>query len=398
MSITSRPVTAIIIIALTAFLTATLAIACSSATPRAGDANTDRDALAALYNATNGSSWQDNTNWLSDRPLGEWYGVSTDADGRVTQLLLGGNELSGTIPPELGNLANLEYLYLGGNQLSGCVPAKLLDVPANDVASLGLPSCATPQPTAGDVNTDRAALVALYNATNGSSWQDDTNWLSNGPLGEWHGVSTDADGRVAGLGLGSNQLSGSMPPELGNLANLERLFLNDNQLSGSIPLELGNLANLERLWLYNNQLSGSMPPELGNLANLETLWLHNNQLSGSIPPELGNLANLERLRLHNNQLSESIPPELGNLANLKFLSLGGNQSSGSIPSELGNLANLESLGLENNQLSGSIPPELGNLANLESLGLSGNQLSGCVPAALLAVPNSNLHNLGLPSC
>ena len=57
MSITSRPVTAIIIIALTAFLTATLAIACSSATPRAGDANTDRAALAALY-ATNGSSWQ----------------------------------------------------------------------------------------------------------------------------------------------------------------------------------------------------------------------------------------------------------------------------------------------------------------------------------------------------
>ena len=73
-------------------------------------------------------------------------------------------------------------------------------------------------------------------------------------------------------------------------------------------------------------------------------------------------------------------------------------AAGSIPPELGNLANLETLWLENNQLSGSIPPELGNLANLESLGLSGNQLSGCVPAALLAVPNSNLHNLGLPSC
>ena len=117
MSITSRPVTAIIIIALTAFLTATLAIACSSATPRAGDANTDRDALAALYNATNGSSWQDNTNWLSNQPLGDWLGVDTDADGRVTRL-------------------NLDF-----NQLSGCVPAKLLDVPANDVASFGLPSC-----------------------------------------------------------------------------------------------------------------------------------------------------------------------------------------------------------------------------------------------------------------
>ena len=103
-----------------------------------------------------------------------------------------------------------------------------------------------PTPRAGDVNTDRAALAALYNATNGSSWQDDTNWLSNRPLGEWHGVSTDADGRVADLRLDGNQLSGPIPAELGNLDNLEYLYLRNNQLSGSIPPELGNLANLER--------------------------------------------------------------------------------------------------------------------------------------------------------
>ena len=77
MSITSRPATAIII-ALAAFLTATRALACSSATPRAGDVNTDRAALAALYNATNGSGWQYDTNWLSNQPLGEWEGVSTN--------------------------------------------------------------------------------------------------------------------------------------------------------------------------------------------------------------------------------------------------------------------------------------------------------------------------------
>ena len=126
MSITSRPATAIII-ALAAFLTATLALACSSATPRAGDVNTDRAALAALYNATNGSGWQYDTNWLSNQPLGEWEGVSTDADGRVTDLRLGDNQLSGSIPSELGNLANLEWLYLRDNQFSGCVPVKLLD-------------------------------------------------------------------------------------------------------------------------------------------------------------------------------------------------------------------------------------------------------------------------------
>ena len=161
-----------------------------------------------------------------------------------------------------------------------------------------------------DVNTDRATLAALYTTTNGSSWLDDTNWVSNRPLGEWHGVRTDADGRVTELNLDSNQLSGPIPSELGDLYNLQGLWLGDNQLSGPIPPELGNLANLEELWLSNNQLSGSIPPELGNLANLEELWLSNNQLSGSIPPELGNLANLQGLWLGDNQFSGCVLAEL----------------------------------------------------------------------------------------
>ena len=239
-----------------------------------------------------------------------------------------------------------------------------------------------------DASTDKAALVALYNATDGPNWENNRNWLSDRPIGEWSYVSTDADGRVTRLLPGNNRLNGSIPSELSNLANLESLYLNGNRLSGSIPSELGNLANLESLYLNGNRLSGSIPSELGNLANLESLWLNDNQLSGSIPPELGNLANLKRLRLDENQLSGSIPPELGNLANLRLLWLNENQLSGSIPPELGNLANLDDLYLGGNQLSGSIPPELGNLANLEQLFLVENQLSGSIPSEL-----GNLANL-----
>ena len=89
-----------------------------------GDAATDSTALVALYEATDGDNWTNNTHWLSDRPLGEWHGVTTDADGRVTGLRLGGNQLSGSIPPELGNLSET-YLSLVGNQLSGSIPAAL---------------------------------------------------------------------------------------------------------------------------------------------------------------------------------------------------------------------------------------------------------------------------------
>ena len=68
-----------------------------------------------------------------------------------------------------------------------------------------------------------------------------------------------------------NQLTGEIPKELGNLANLEYVVTlgNGNQLTGEIPAELGSLANLEGLYLYNNQLTGEIPKELGNLANLQ---------------------------------------------------------------------------------------------------------------------------------
>ena len=170
--------------------------------------------------------------------------------------------------------------------------------------------------------SDRDVLVALYNATNGDNWRRNTNWLSNRPLGEWFGVTTDANGRVTHLDLDSNRLSGSIPAELGNLTNLQRLYIFDNQLSGSIPAELGNLTNLQWLALSTTQLSGSIPAELGNLTNLQELYLYATQLSGSIPAELGNLTNLLVLDLSITQLSGSIPAALSNLTKLRELWLG----------------------------------------------------------------------------
>ena len=112
------------------------------------------------------------------------------------------------------------------------------------------------------------------------------------------------------MSLNSNQLTGDIPAELGNLANLQGLFLSDNQLSGAIPAELGNLANIETLWLSYNELTGAIPAELDNLANIVILDLSNNKLTGDIPMELGNLANIETLFLHGNQFTGCIPLSL----------------------------------------------------------------------------------------
>ena len=229
--------------------------------------------------------------------------------------------------------------------------------------------------TVAVVPGDRAALAALYAATDGPNWADDENWLSGGPLGEWRGVETDAFGRVVRLDLGdrrdgetgervSHGLRGSIPPELGSLSGLTSLNLRGNALTGSIPPQLGGLASLEELWLDGNRLEGPIPLELGNLTRLRDLRLRGNALAGPIPPELGNLAGLEGLWLDGNRLEGPIPLELGNLAHLRGMSLSGNRLEGSVPAELGGLRRLEFLYLNGNALAGTLPRSLVRIGGL----------------------------------
>ena len=219
-------------------------------------------------------------------------------------------------------------------------------------------------------NPDRAALAALYNATDGPNWVNNENWLTDAPLREWYGVRPDASGRVVRV-----DLSGSWDSEAGEWV--------PHGLTGPIPPELGSLANLTWLHLGNNALTGPIPPELGTLANLTGLNLRYNALTGPIPTELGNLSNLETLYLYNNALTGPVPTELGILTALRYLNLGGNQLTGPVPTELGNLSNLESLSLSNNALTGPIPTELGSLTALRYLNLGWNQLTGPIPQSFL---------------
>ena len=128
---------------------------------------------------------------------------------------------------------------------------------------------ATPIPTAAPTRarfpSDRAVLVTLYHSTGGPNWTANTNWLSDRPIGEWRGVTTNSNGRVIRLDLSYNDLTGEIPPELGGLSNLTSLTLGGNQLTGEIPPELGRLSNLTGLWLSNNQLTGEIPPKLGGV-------------------------------------------------------------------------------------------------------------------------------------
>ena len=517
------------------------------------ECSTDREALIALYHATDGPNWTYNENWVSDELLGDWYGVTTDDDGRViwllliennlvgtipaelgqlsklttvdfyfnqisgsipveldqlsnltfldlsenglsggipsslanlanlatlnfcnneltgsipselgqltnlsglivcnnqlfnsipaelgqlsnlTRLGLYGNQLSGSIPSELGQLRNMVFLRLDSNNLEGGVPSELgsltsmktLDLHNNQRMSGPLPSslinvnlsklhlestqlCVPAEAEfqtwlAGipdksgvtECSTDRDALIALYNATDGPNWTNNTNWLNDEPLGEWNGVTTVADGRVTELNLGRNGLSGSLPSSLGILTELQVLHLFDNELKGTIPPSLINLPKLRELWLDGNDLTGSLPSSIDDTSELRELFLDFNKLSGSIPPSISDLTKLEILSLTGNELSGSIPASLGNMSNLETLTLGGNGLNGTIPPSLGNLSNLERLSLYQNDLSGSIPMSLGSLVGLRLLELYDNKLTGTIPPSLSGLSTLTTLNLGL---
>ncbi len=321
----------------------------------------DYRSLEALYKATNGDGWTNNDNWdftavPGEDELDSWYGI-TQFSGRVTELSLEKNNLTGIIPIEIGDLQQLSLLYLNGNSLTGPIPSEIGNLQHLEIIQL-----------------DRNMLTGSIPPEIGNLQQ------------------------LRDLGLNGNFLTGSIPTEIGNLQQLENLRLDRNSLIGSIPAEIGNLQQLENLVLFDNSLTGSVPSEISKLRRLKKLSLQGNMLTGSIPREIGNIQHLEMIQLDGNMLTGSIPPEIGNLQQLRHLNLYDNSLTGSIPTEIGNLQQLEALRLQNNFLTGLIPAEIGNLQQLQALGLRNNSLTGSIPAEtgnLQQLKDLNLQNNSL---
>lgn len=245
--------------------------------------------------------------------------------------------------------------------------------------TLAIAALAAPHSWADDA-ADRIALEALYHATDGPNWTVNDNWMSDRPLSDWHGVETDASGRVTELRLGKNGLRGPLPAEIGQLTSMRWLDLKFNRLEGRIPKELAELRDLENLELRAGFLSGEIPAELGGLAKLERLDLGRNSLDGSIPPSLAGLPALRKLLLAGNRLVGSVPTELSGLKSLEELDLGFNLDlSGTVPSGLSET----SLRVLNVMATEACPP--GDAPGLEWLDRIEFLPSGCgQPAAAVS--------------
>ena len=302
-----------------------------------GSVESDRLALEAFYDATGGAGWMESKNWKTSAPLGEWYGVTTDAAGRVTRLELTRNGLTGQIPAALGSLSNLTVLWIRLNALRGQIPEELGRLARLERLSLHANELTGPIP---------ASLGSLS--------------------------------RLGVLWLSQNELTGPIPDSLQRLANLDYLDLSQNQLTGSIPEWLGNLSRLRRLSLSSNALSGPIPDALEGLDHLEYLDLSLNELTGRIPDALGSLSRLRDLSLNRNALAGPIPDALGGLNSLEWLGLRSNTLTGPVPASLANLVQLRSLLLSQNPLSGTLPRELTRLSRLRALWI--RDTAACAPA------------------
>lgn len=279
--------------------------------------------------------------------------------------------------------------------------------------------------------TERSALLALYNSTHGDQWTNHSGWNdAAGTECSWFGVQCDeGQTTVATLLLPDNGLSGTLP-SLNGLPHLQALYVQDNAIGGGAPA-LGALVELHEVYLNGNKFSGPLPtmsgltalinfdvsgnqftgalPSLNGLSSLVYFNAEDNLLSGTIPllngapalqiyavdsndltgavPALSGLSALQSFSAGYNRLTGSLPMMTG-LPQLGYFNVAANQLTGSIPA-LSALTALQGFDVSDNQLSGPIP-SLAGLAQLQQLWLSGNRLSGTIPGNL-----PNLSALGV---
>ncbi|GJY86899.1 leucine-rich repeat protein, partial [Tanacetum coccineum] len=319
---------------------------------------------------------------------------------------LADNHLTGSLPSEIGvMLPNLKLLHLAENKLTGVLPSSLSNCSKLEFLDMGDNIFRGKLTIDFSKHKDIFLLGLYYNNFHGHGEADDMRFIDSlknctrlvylelencnliGVLPVSIGNLSD---KLSSLHLDHNQLSGSLPSNIGSLVGLTDLYLTSNRFKGEIPTSIGKLKKLQGLSLSGNQYSGPIHDTIENLSMLTELYLNSNKLEGHVPSSLGNCKELNSLNLADNRVSGQIPKQLLQLSSLTiFLILSENNLSGSIPPENKDLKMLSNLDLSYNNLSGTITSSLGECVSLTTLNLRGNQFQGIIPSSL-----SSLGGLG----
>ncbi|KAL2253184.1 UNVERIFIED_CONTAM: Receptor-like protein kinase HSL1 [Sesamum indicum] len=319
----------------------------------------------------------------------------------LEHLDLAQNYLTGVLPGSLADLPNLKYLDLTGNNFSGDIPTRFGTFQKLEVLSLveNLLDGTIPA-FLGNVSTLKQLNLSynpfspsrippeLGNLTNLEVlWLTETNLVGEIPdsLGRLR--------RLIDLDLAYNSLIGTIPGSLTGLTAAVQLELYNNSLTGELPSNGWlNMTSLRRLDASMNELTGPVPVELCELP-LESLNLYENNLQGELPSGIGHSPNLYELRLFRNRLTGILPPNLGRNSPLQWIDVSTNNFSGQIPENLCFNGVLEEMLMIENSFSGEIPATLGECRSLLRVRLGHNSFSGEVPAGFWGLPHVSLLEL-----
>ena len=351
--------------------------ACGSGGGESGKPLTDKDVLLRIYKANNGVNWPENAqkNWNSEEPIGQWAGVKTNEEGRVTELRLTNDSLKGIFPKEIGQLSELKILWLR--------------MRASETGEQPFPA------SIGDlVNLENLSLSGgVKNAE-----------LVFPPLGKMSSLKTLYLGGEArtpeGFGLLQSLVDvefsgniGDLPAELSKLVNLERIFIRGSAFTGQIPADIGNLKKLKFLLIDKmlvigrvEPLQGELPASIWDLENIDRIFLRSASTGGSLPADISKLTKLAHITILECGLTGEIPQSLYTMQQLQAFSVYNNKLTGTISPEIGNLTALTEFSVYNNQLTGTLPSSMGKMVKLRTLQVQKNQLTGTIPAELANCP------------
>ncbi|KEH38577.1 LRR receptor-like kinase [Medicago truncatula] len=266
--------------------------------------------------------------------------VAGDNFCHVVSITLKGQNLPGTLPPELTRLQYLQFIDLSRNFLNGTIPKEWGSM--MNIRNISLPS----NRLTGSIPVEIANISTLIQ-----------------------------------LDLTANQMSENIPHELGNLSQIRTLKLSSNNFTGELPATLAKLTTLQDFQISDNQLSGKIPDFIQNWTNINTLIIQGSGLSGPIPSEISLLSNLTDLRISDlNGLEYAPLPQLDNMPSLKNLILRNCNINGKLNDYLANITTLKHLDLSFNNLSGTIPSTYAEVSGAKFIFLTGNLLTGSVPA------------------
>ncbi|XP_019094737.1 PREDICTED: probable LRR receptor-like serine/threonine-protein kinase At1g56130 [Camelina sativa] len=265
----------------------------------------------------------------------------------LTNLNLGQNFLTGSLPPAIGNLTRMQWMTFGINALSGPLPKEI------------------------GLLTDLRLLSIGSNNFSGS-------------IPAEIGSCT----KLQQMYVDSSGLSGGIPLSFANFLDLEQAWIMDLELTGRIPEFIGNWTKLTTLRIVGTGLSGPIPSSFSRLISLTELRLGDISNGGSSLDFIKDMKNLSTLVLRNNNLTGTIPSTIGGYSSLKQVDLSFNKLQGPIPASLFNLSELALLFLGNNTLNGSLPTQKGQ--SLSTVDVSYNDLSGSLPS-WVSLPNMKVN-------